>query len=419
VAVVPVARSHRGQRFPQFLPGGNAFLFYVQGIPEINGIYLGWLDRPETKRLTAADTAGLYLSSGWLLFVRQGRLVAQNFNVSRGELIGDWITVADPLDFDSTVDVGAFSVSTAGLVAYRASRSGRHLVWFDRWGKTFGTVGAVDESNDLVAIELSPDGRRVAAHRSGQKSDDIWLFDSTRAARFTVNDANERDAIWSPDGNRIVFRSNRKGAYDLYQKPSGGSGSEDLLLESQADKTTNAWSPDGRFILYASVRSPGSDNDLWVLPMEGDQTPYPFLSTAFDERGSQFSPDGRWVAYQSNESGRFDIYVRPFSGPGGQWLVSTLGGSQVRWSPSGKELYYIATDGKLIAVPITINGTSLEPGAPVILFQPRIWGGGSNTLTGHQYDVARDGRLLINTFLDDAASTSITLIQNWKPKATQ
>ena len=163
-----------------------------------------------------------------------------------------------------------------------------------------------------------------------------------------------------------------------------------------------------------------------MLPLEGDRKPFVFLKTNFDERRGQFSPDGRWVAYQSNESGRFEIYVRPFPGPsspggadgrgGGQWQVSTAGGMSPRWGPGGKELDYIAPDGTLMAAPIAVNGANLEPGRPVALFRTRIVGGGTDLNVGTNYDIARDGRILINTVLDDAASP-ITLIQNWKPPA--
>jgi Uma2 family endonuclease len=146
--------------------------------------------------------------------------------------------------------------------------------------------------------------------------------------------------------------------------------------------------------------------------LEGDRKPFAFLNTSFGKRSGQFSPDGRWVAYQSNESRRDEVYVRPFPGAAGQWQISTSGGSQARWRADGKELYYIDPDGKLMAAPIAVKGGTLEPGTPMALFQTRIFGGGAST--GQQYDVARDGRFLINTVLDDAASP-ITLILNWKP----
>ena len=151
-----------------------------------------------------------------------------------------------------------------------------------------------------------------------------------------------------------------------------------------------------------------------------------FLKTSFDERQGQFSPDGRWVAYRSNESGRMQIYIRPFAAPAasgaaaspvaGQWQVSTAGGIHPRWRPDGKELYYIGPNGEMMAAPIAPTGTALESGAPVALFPTRIYGGGVDNAQSRQYDIARDGRFLINTVLDDASSP-ITLIQNWKPPA--
>ena len=409
--------KQNSHRFPQFLPGGRQFLFYAQGSPETAGIYLGSLDSSEIKRLAAADTAGVYSPDGWLLFIRAGTLLAQRLDLGRGELTGNPVTVADPVALDSGLNAGAFSVSASGLVAYRSGGAGqRQLVWFDRSGKTLGTIGAPD-ANNLLAPILSPDGRRVAVARTVQGNTDIWLLDATRSTRFTFDPSLDRFPIWSPDGSRVVFDSNRKGHRDLYVKSSNGAGSEELLLESAQDKGASDWSRDGRFLLYYSL-DPQTAYDIWVLPMEGDRKPFVFLKTNFDERRAKFSPDGRWVAYMSNESGRYEIYVRPFNGNapgtsvGGQWQVSTSGGISPRWRADGKEVYYIAPDGKLMATPITASGATVEPGSPVALFQTRIVGGGTDVTMGANYDVSVDGRFLINTVLENTASP-ITLLQNW------
>jgi eukaryotic-like serine/threonine-protein kinase len=406
-----------GHHFPQFLPGGRHFLFYVTGVPETSGIYLGSLDSSETKRLTAADAAGAYLPNGWLLFIRAGALLAQRLELGRGVLTGEPVTVADQVAFDASRFAGAFSVSAAGLVAYRPGGAGQHqLVWFDRSGETHGTLGAPD-ANGLLAPSLSPDGRRAATFRTVQGNTDIWLVDETRTTRFTFDPSLDRFPVWSPDGSRIVFDSNRKGLRDLYMKPSNGAGSEVLLLESPQTKTPEDWSRDGRFLLYSSV-DPQTARDIWVLPMDGDQKPFIFLKTNFDERRGQFSPDVRWVAYMSNESGRFEVYVRPFDGnipkasTSGQWQISTSGGISPKWREDGKELYYIAPDGKLMGVPITAKAAMIEPGTPVALFQTRIVGGGTDTNLGYEYAVSGDGRFLINTVLQEATSP-ITLLQNW------
>jgi Tol biopolymer transport system component len=335
--------------------------------------------------------------------------------------------VADPVGFDGGINVGALSVSATGLVAYRSGGANRHqLVWFDRSGKALSAVGAPDE-NGLSSPRLSPvDDRRVAVFRTVQGNADIWLLDALHAQRFTSDAGLDRYPIWSPDGNTIVFDSNRNGHRDLYQKPSSGAGSEALLLESPLDKSAQDWSADGRFLLYNVQNDPTTGYDLWVLPLRGDRKPFVFLKTNFDERRARFSPNGRWVAYMSNDSGRYDVYVRPFPGtdeapgaaiaPGttrGQWLVSTAGGQDPSWSPDGKELYYIAPDAKLMAVPIAVQGPTLEVGAPKALFQTRIYGGGNAVNVGRQYDGARDGRFLINVVSDEATDSPITLILNW------
>ena len=328
------------------------------------------------------------------------------------------MTLADRLAFG--LGAGAVSVSASGLVAYRTGAAvSNQLTWFDRAGKTLGLMGAPQDTS-LQSVHISPDGRRAAVQRTVQGNTDIWILDGTRTSRFTFDAAVDREPIWSPDGSRIVFHSNRKGQFDLYQKSSSGTGSEELLLESPQGAVPTDWSPNGRFILYDSILN----SDLWVLPLEGDRKPWVFLKTNFNERRLQFSPNGRWVAYASNESGRIEIYVRPFVEPAasgvsgdrtdGQWQVSTAGGIFPRWRGDGKELYYIGSTGQMMAVPITANGATLEPGTPLMLFQTRIVGGGSNTAPAY-YDVAHDGRFLINTVLDDASSP-ITLIQNWNPE---
>jgi Tol biopolymer transport system component len=254
----------------------------------------------------------------------------------------------------------------------------------------------------------------VAAGRTVQGNPDIWIVDDTRTTRFTFERGFDRDPIWSPDGSRIVFGSDRKGASNLYQRSSNGGGSEELLVESPQTKVPFDWSSDGRFILYGST-DPQTSYDLWVLPLEGDRKPFVFLKTGFDERRSVFSPDVHWVAYMSDQSGRHEIYVRPFPGPGGESQVSITGGTSPRWAPNGKELYYIAPDGTLMAVTLAVNGATITPGRPVALFRPQIFGGGANIGVGTNYDVARDGRFLINTIVD-VATSPITLIQNWSPE---
>ena len=414
--VTHVDRPHQASHlFPQFLPDGRRFLFFVQGSPDTQGVYLGALDSPKTQRLTAADSAGAYLPPDWVLFLRQGTLVARHFDSTRGELTGDLITVADPVGPDVSNFSPASSASREGIVAYRSIGTGRRqLIWFDRTGKLLSTLGVPDD-NELVAPSLSPDGLRVAAHRTLLGNTDIWIFDTARATRFTFDAGRDLFPIWSPDGSHIAFDSNRSGHRYFYQKRSDLAGADVPFLETPEDKVLNDWSPDGQSILYVTPNNPKTGADIWYVPLSGDRKPIPFVVTPFLERAGQFSPDGRWVAYQSNETGRYEIYIRSFPGPGGQQQVSTSGGIQARWRSDGQELYYIAPDAKLMAVSITMNGTAIEPGTPVALLQTRIWGGGTNATLGHQYDVSRDGRFLLDTAVEDVAMAPITLLLNWKP----
>ena len=412
-----------GHRFPQFLPDGRRFLFFGFGSADAQGIYLGSLDSQEVTKIVSSEGPAVYMA-GILYWVRGGTtLVAQRLDPDQHRLVGEMLAVADQVATDSLTGGIAVSVSQSGLIAYRAGGTNhRQLTWYDRLGKTLGVIGAPDDSG-LLAPRLSPDGRRIAAVRSVQGNQDIWLMDGTRVSRFTFDPAPDRFPLWSPDGSRILFDSTRKGTRDFYLKSSTGAGDEELLLSSMADKSATDWSPDGRFILYRSVEAK-TGRDLMVLPL-ATRKPWIFLGTQFEENLGSFSPDGRWVAYQSNESGRFEVYVRPFVEPtsaaegssirpGGQWQVSTDGGIQPRWRRDGRELYYINPEGQMMAVETRTAGSAFELGAPVKLFDTHIYGGGADVAQGSEYDLAKDGRFLVDTIIDEATAP-ITIVQNWKP----
>jgi Tol biopolymer transport system component/tRNA A-37 threonylcarbamoyl transferase component Bud32 len=408
-------------RFPQFLPDGHHFLYYVLGTAESHGVYVGDLDGSRARRLIDVDSAPVYESSGHLFFVRQGTLFAQEFDVARLELKGNPFSVAERIGTVNTAaGSAAVSASSVGPIIYRTALAGgqRQFLWLDRSGKEIGKAG---DPLDVFSPSISRDNRRVVFYQAINNNFDVWLLDLGRnvLSRFTSDAAADLDPIWSPDGRRIAFRSNRKGAYDLYIKPATGPGSEELLLASGQDKRTLDWSPDGRFLLYADL-DPKTGIDIWALPIDGDRKPFPVVRTNFEEDIAQFSPDGKWIAYQSNESGRYEIHIQPFPGPGGHTPpVSTNGGAQVRWRSDGKELFYIALDGRLMAVPIRIasNAQTIEAGSPVPLFATRV--GGALFLSGignQQYDVSLDGqRFLMNTIIEEAPSP-ITVILNWKAK---
>ena len=415
VAVTKLEKGQLGHRAPRFLPGGNQFLFTSYGTDA--GLWLGSLNAGEPRRISAfalgTESAGEYLAPGWLVRVRGNVLAAQRFDTRRGQLSGDPVTLAQGVGINQISLAGSFSVSPSGTIAWRTGGGGkRQLIWFNRAGQNVGAWGAPDEAN-LRFPELSPDGKRVAITRGPNFASDLWIEEGARNSRFTFGQGNHLVPIWSPDGKRVEFTSNGKGGVnDLYQKPANGSGSEELLFESADGKQPDSWSPDGRFILYRSGQNNG---DLMVLPLAPDQKttdgkPYAFLSTPFNEQNGVFSPDGKWVAYQSDESGRHEIYVRPFPGPGGQWQVSTGGGRMPRWRGDGKELYYLSPDLKLMAAGVTVQGASLAPGTPEALFQTHVI-----VNPNRQYDVGRDGRFLIATDLESASSEPIHLLLNWKP----
>jgi Tol biopolymer transport system component len=416
-AATTVTRPAAGEgshRFPQFLPDGHRFIFFVgRSSPEAQGVYVGSLDSPDMRRLVAADTAAVYVP-GYLLLMRDGVLRAAPFDVARGTLSGDPIPIAQTVAWDSVAGRGAFSVSATDLLAYRTGTTARRqLVWMDRTGATTGTLGPPDEHGPLFP-ELSPDGGRVALSRAVQGNVDIWLIDTARGApsRFTFDLGFDSLPLWAPDGSRILFRSSRNGPSDLFEKPASGARDEQLVFASAQNKLPVDWSRDGRVLLYASEDAK-TGVDLWALPLMGARTPYPVVQTRFDEDEGQFSPDGRWIAYRSNESGRAEIYVRPFPGPGGTRQVSANGGSHPRWRGNGKELFYIAADTTLTAVPIGVpaEGQTLDLGTPVPLFRTRLPGVG---LPKQQYAVAPDGQhFLLNVVADEASASPITIVQNW------
>jgi Tol biopolymer transport system component len=422
-APVAVSRFTAGQgshRWPQFLPDGRRFLFFMGfGTSATRGVFVGSLEGGEPTRVLEAETAATYAPPGSLLLVRQGVLVALGFDPTSGVVSGEPILVAQGVGSDPGIARGTFAVSATGVLAHRiGGPERRQLLWVDRAGRVRGTVGPPDE-NALGNPEISPDGRRVAVQRSVQGID-VWLIELGRGvpSRFTFDASADGEPLWSPDGRRVAFRSARSGVMDLFEKPASGAADEQALLATAEPKTPLAWSPDGRVLLYVT-QDPKTGADLWALPVgesKGDSKPFPVVQTAFDEAAGQFSPDGRWLAYQSNESGPVEVYVQPFPGPGGKSQVSMAGGNQPRWRPDGKELFYVAPDGLLMAVSIEVGADkTLETGAPVPLFATRLASGSGITgvVTKPQYAVAPDGRFLMNVAVEEATGSPITVVLNW------
>jgi Tol biopolymer transport system component len=400
---------------PAFLPDGRHFLFFVRGSPEARGVFIGQLDGLDTKRVFDADAPAVYAATRHLLFIREGKLLAQDFDPDRLELRGDPFAVAEHVTGTTTL-----SASAAGPIAYRtpsADSGQRQLVWIDRSGREIEKVVYSDTA--AQGPSLSHDGRRVAVFRHANGNTDIWSYERVRRAwdRLTFDSGDDIYPLWSPDGNRIVFGS-RRGEMNLYRKLlSAPPGSEELLLSTSQANFPMDWSADGHFLLYDSL-DPKRGWNVWGLPLEGDRKPFEVVQTDFNERLAQFSPDGTWIAYQSDKTGRFEIYVQSFPGPGGDSRVSIDGGAQVRWNPNGQELFYLATDDRLMAVPIRVvsNGKVVEAGTPRGLFTTTVGSTALNT-NRQQYAVSPDGQsFVMNSIVDEATTSPITVILNWKPK---
>jgi serine/threonine protein kinase len=419
ITTLNVVRKDSNHMFPTFLPDGRHFLYIVQSAARENsGIYLGSLEAkpvgPEPKRLLAADVGLGFVAlpggkAGWILLQREGILLAHRFDLRR------LATTGEPIPFGGQLGTAGifpnFAASENGVLVFRAlSGASKQLVWFDRQGKSLGAAGA--PHTYAFMMRLSPDGSRVAATRIEAGNSDIWItsFSSGIDARFTFDPALDFDPAWSPDGKRIAFSSNRAGNSDLYQHASDGSGDDELLFRSDHRKVVTDWSQDGRFLLYHDS-DPKTKRDIWVLPMDtppGERKPTLLLRTEFDERDARFSPDSRWIAYMSDESGRNEIYVRPFpaSGTGGKWMISQGGGLLAAWRRDGKELFYIGNDGSVMAVPVSAAGVGFQHGTPVALFK--------GPASPQGWDVSADGqKFLLAVPVARTAQEPFTVVLNW------
>jgi Tol biopolymer transport system component len=324
------------------------------------------------------------------------------------------------------------SASVVDTIAYRTGiGSRRRFVWFNRTGTALG-----DATESLTSLpsnpSISPDGRRLAIQMTVQENVDLWLVDLDRSimTRATLAPAIDGVPTWSPDGSRIVFNGVRRGVTGLFIMRVDGSGEDELLMarldapagvrsppKEWGTFTACDWSPDGRFILLRTIDPTSGAYDLWALPIQKDLPPVPVVRTPYDERDGQFSPDGTTIAYQSDESGRAEIYLQPFPGPGSKIRVSTSGGMQVRWRRDGKELFYMAPDNRLMSVSIAKGDSNTRVGSSVPLFQTRA--AATSAIARQQYVVSADGqRFLINT-VEDTATSPITLILNWKPPSNR
>jgi Tol biopolymer transport system component len=420
----PLAEGETEQRWPLFLPDGNHYLYLsVSNRPGQQGIYAASLESSERKFIVATNANAAYVERGELLFMRGDVLMAQPFNLRNLKLEGEPRRVADHvqgMEAKGAIPGAIFSASPNGVLAWRhgSNSSESVLQWLDRSGKRLSVVG---EAADFSNPALSPDDRRLAIGlRDPQtKTRDIWIFDLLRGtkSRLTFDPADDLDSIWSPDGTRIAFTSDRLGQRDIYQKLADGSRPEELLLGGKGgQKNVEDWSPDGKYLVY-NYQVPPLQVGLYVLPLAGDRKPVPFVNTQFISQQGQFSPNGRWLAYRSLESGRSEVYVQGFtvdsSRPRGKWLISTAGGELPRWRRDGKELYY-HFGNTFFAVDVKTDGTSFEAGIPRPLFDVATVNT-SGSGVGAPFVVTRDGqRFLVLASVEREDSAPLEVVLSWR-----
>lgn len=395
-------------RSPAFLPDGRHFLYVAvvggnAATQARRAVYAGSVDG-DAAALVLDNASGVRYSDNHLLFIRETTLLAQPFDAGRLTLSGEPRIIAEQVETGGAA-ASAFTLSDSGILAYQASATGgSQLIWFDRQGRQLGTVGDAASYGD---VELSPDGRQVAVSIIDPLTNtrDLWLVDVGRGVRtrFTFDKGDDVAPIWSRDGARIVFTSNRSGHYDLYEKAATGIGPETLVYADASEKYPTSWLSDARMLLYWTFTAEGTELKLLDQASRAART---FLSSPVSP--GRFAPDGRFVLYYSSESGRSEVYLLPFPAATRKWQVSSNGGSFARWRPDGKEVFYVSRDNRLAAAPIDIQDDRVTLGQGEPLFEVRPVG------ARYPYDVAPGGeRFLVNTLGGASAVTAVTLVQNW------
>jgi len=406
------AKGEAGHAWPYFLPDGQHFVFLAMSrrAGEKSMIHVGTLGKPGSKPITPTDSRAEY-ANGYLLYVLQGTLVARRFDPGTLEASGEPIPLVEHISIDVNA-TASFSASNEGVLTFSQGDAGTasELVWLDRTGREVGKIG---EPASYADFAISPDGGRLAyalADRAGAQ--DIWVRDLKRdvASRLTFDPTNEIWPVWSPDGRRIAYSSDRGGHFAIMVRDANGTGTEQQVYSSDdSDVGSNDWSRDGRRFLVSIL--PASRRwDIKSISMDGAATVADYLMTDASETGPSFSPDGRFVAYSSNESGTGEIYVQTFPPGGGKWQISNGGGQQARWRADGRELFFMTPTDMLRAVPVSIAGT-FEPGMPVDLFKRPVERG--NIMRNRYFPSADGQRFIVNAARQTSQAAPLSIIINW------
>jgi Tol biopolymer transport system component len=416
------------------LPGDRRFLYAMRDGIRPLGIFTAEVDGTGNRQILSEAQFAAYApardtpDSGHLLFIRDETLMAQPFDVGTGGLSGEAVPISDGVPLPAQGPYTPVTVSNNGVLVYAHSGDSEaptRVVWFDRGGNLTELKDAMGSSPTL-----SPDGRSVAYMRTPNGRAQVWVRDlvSGRAIRLTQEEARTTTPQWSPDGERLIFRSERGGKPgDLYWRPANGAGRDELLLATPNNKIPTQWTRDGKYVVYSE--SLGSRFGISVLELTpasrvaAAHSPTSFLVDASDLSHGQLSPDNRWMAYVTREGGRPEVFVRPFPAAGEDlWKVSTEGGLQPRWRDDGKELYFLALDSKMMAVPVDAAAPStiqtrgrFEVGVPTPLFDAHTL---SATSRAYQYDVTADGSRFIVATTGSSTGPVLTVEVNWNLRQT-
>ena len=420
VTRLATSRREINHLWPTWLPDGRQFIYTAtsldeHGIRAPRTVYIRSVDADDSSLLMHAESRVMYSWPGYLLYAEQSTLLAQVFDANSRIVNGDPVKVAEDLAYYRTTGNAAFTVSESGVLAYYGGTLGADLQWLDRSGRKSETVWT--NQPFASSIRFSPDGQRIIADLTDPRvgTSDIWSFDLSRhvPSRFTAEVTDESSPVWSADGRRVVFSSDRAGANDLYVKTTDGRDGAELVFSRPGPQAATDWSSDGQWLVVED-NSRDTGRDLWLVPIDGKNEAKPIARTRFQEWGGRLSPDDRWMAFVTDESGSSEVYVMPFMDAGDKKRISTGGGISPRWRRDGRELFYVSPEtGSVMAVVVAAMPT-FAAGLPVRLFdlQP---GNTARRPREIGYDVSADGRrFLVSTPPEQPQPRGIAVVLNWQ-----